>query len=393
MYIITYTILAIFCLYLILKAFVKIKFRFWSAQPVFHIYDLHHWLRPNHIVESDVPNIDKYVNLIDIQTTAVSEMTSESVSEFCNFIKTYYLRNKGTEYLPEESHIMEYLKGSNHPSYVSIYRAPKLVSRFHTEEEKEINSVISARILHITIKGQSPFPIYYIDNLCVNPKMRKKGIAPKAIRTLYYELRRKNTKVNTYLFKREGEMTAIVPLTTFQCKGYDISCIEPMEIPHASMALIEVTAKNLHLLTDFVKMKGPNLDCVIVPELANLANIINSNSMAIYGILEAGKLIAVYVLRDSATSYDEHTSMEVVCSLSACPFKEIFVSGFSKAINICSEKWNCSKVLIEGLGDNNVLVEYVERREFKPFMTSPSAFFLYNYVSYSHQPDKCFIIC
>jgi len=343
-------------------------------------------------VESDIPNIDKYVNLIDIQTIAVSEMTPETVSEFCNFIKTYYLRNKGTEYLPEESHIMEYLKGSNHPSYVSIYRRPKNAFQCNFDDE-EINSVISARILYITIKGQSPFPIYYIDNLCVNPKMRKKGIAPKAIRTLYYELRRKNTKVNTYLFKREGEMTAIVPITTFLCKGYDISCIEPIELPHTSMALIEVTAKNLHLLTDLVKMKEPNLDCVIVPDLTNLANIINTNSISIYGILESHKLIAAYVLRDSATIYDEEASMEIVCSLSACYFKEIFISGFSKAINICSEKWKCSKVLLEGVGDNNVLAEYIERRHFKPFMTSPSAFFLYNYISYTQKADKCFIIC
>lgn len=386
-----YTILATFCLYLILKAFVKIKFHFWSAQPVFHIYDLHHWLRPNQIVEHEVPHIDKYVNVIDIHTTVVSEMTPETVSEFCNFIKNNYLRNKQIKYLPEETHIMEYLKGSNHPSYVSIYQRPKVAFQCHAE--KVIHSVISARILHITLKGQSSFPIYYIDNLCVEPTMRKKGIAPKAIRTLYYELRRKNKQVNTYLFKREGEMTAIVPLTTFQCKGYDISCIEPMELPHASMALIEVTAKNLHLLTDFVKMKAPTLDCVIVPEVANLANIINSNIMSVYGILEAGKLIAAYVLRDAATSYDDEASMEIVCSLSACPFKEIFVSGFSKAISICSKKWKCSKVLIEGLGDNNVLAEYVERREFKPFMTSPSAFFLFNYVSYTLESDKCFIIC
>ena len=277
---------------------------------------------------------------------------------------------------------------------MSVFKTPKLAFNPDptSKPEIEIRSVISARILHITLKNQTPFPIYYIDNLCVNPKMRKKGVAPKAIRTLYYELRRKNEKVNTYLFKREGDMTAIVPLTTFQCKGYDISCIERLELPHASMSLIEINENNLSLFVEFVKMKSNSLDCVIVPELSNMANILKSGIMAIYGILEAGKLIALYVLRDAATTYDGSSALEVMTSISACPFNDIFVAGFSKAIHLCCERWDCSKVLVEGLGDNHLLTAYLEHRDYHPFMESPAAFFLYNYVSYSYASEKCFIM-
>ena len=395
-----FVILFIITLYLILRAIIKIKFHFWSVQPVFHIYDIHHWLRPNRVIESALPSINKYVNILDIHTEAIDAMSEADVSAFCEFIKDNFLRSKsvGAEYLPDEHHITEYMKGSNHKSYVSIYRRPQLLSNVSTSTSPststdDIYSVISARILHITFKNTKSFPIYYIDNLCVNPAMRKKGIAPKAIQTLHYHLRRKNENVSTFLFKREGEMTAIVPLTTFTCSGYQVASVKSVSLPHASMAVIEVTGENLTLFVDFVKSMMSRLECVIVPEVTNIANVIKTGNISIRGILEHGKLIAAYVFRDAATVYNGDKAAELICSLSACPFNEIFYAGFSLSLHACCKEWGCEKVLIDDLGDNTVISKYLHNCAILPFLVSPSAFFLYNYVSYTFPSDKCFFLC
>ena len=145
-----YVILSIFLFYLILKAFVKIKFHFWSAQPVFHIYDIHHWFASDRIVEAALPTIDKYVNLMDIKTRAIEEMSEEDVSDFCGFLKDNYLRSKGPDYLPEERHVMEYFKGANHDSFVSVFKTPKLAFNPDPTSKPEIE-IRSVSYTHLTL--------------------------------------------------------------------------------------------------------------------------------------------------------------------------------------------------------------------------------------------------
>ena len=388
-------------IYLILKAFIKIKFHFWSLQPVFHIYDLQHWIRPNRVICNQLPEMNKFVNVVDIKTKRIDEMSDEDISNFCVFIRDNYLRNKHAEYLPDEHHIMEHMKGTNHPSYVSVYYRPSqyLHSSSSTESLTKINtntdiySVISARILHITLKNIANFPLYYIDNLCVNPAMRKKGVAPKAIQTLHYHLRRKNETVRTFLFKREGEMTAIVPLTTFMTYGYNVQSIERVKLPHASMTMLEVTTKNLALFVDLLQNVRDSYECVIVPEVTNISNMINNEVLSIRGILEHGKLIAVYIFRDAATQYDGERALELVSSICACHFDEIFYTGFTHALDCCCKDWKSTKIIIDGVGDNEKIINFLAERTITHFLSSPSAYFLYNYVSYACPPDKCFLMC
>ena len=384
-----YLILSLIVLYLVTRAFIKIKFHFWSIQPVFHIYDIYHWLKPHQIVDAALPEINKYVNLIDIKTKKVEDLTELETSRFCSFLKSFYLRSKEANYIPEPHHIMEYLKGSNHPSFVSMYKTPKVL--FDAESaivDDELSSVISARPLHVTLKGQKTFPTYYVDNLCVNPGMRKQGIAPKAIQTLYYHIRRSNEKINTCLFKREGEMTAIVPLTTFTCKGYKLGNIPEVPLPHASMQVIEITKQNMTLLADFIAQRRSHLDCAIVPDVTGIANIIKSGNIAVYGIIENGKLISLYLLRDAASEYDGKRAMEAVSSLNACHHQDIFVSGFTIAVHRAAKRWKTDLILVDGLASNGLLTKSIGA---EPFLTSPSAFFLYNYATYTVPPEKCFV--
>ena len=391
-YTIGYIVLFLVILYLSAKAFLKIKFHFWSIQPVFHIYDLKHWLNPNKIIVPELPEINKYVNLIDIKTKNVEELSDAEVQQFCNFIKSFYLRTKGTEYLPQQKHIMEYLKASNHPSFVSIYYEPNLLlDKNKIIRDKKIQSVISARPLHVSLKGHKTFPTYYVDNLCVNPAMRKKGIAPKAIQTLYYEIRRKNNKINNCLFKREGEMTAIVPLTTFSCKCYKLGKWGSTIIPHASIKVIEIGNSNLQLLVDYIAQHKNKLDCLILPEITNIANLIKSENIIIYGILSNNMLISLYLFRNPVVNYKNNSALELVGSLNSCLDNNIFIYGFHNALDKCSKKWKKSVILIDELGANNIITNDAKCKNIEMMFESTSALFLYNYASYTVPSNNCFV--
>ena len=193
-----------------------------------------------------------------LNTTKSTEKDEVLINQVCNFIKAHYLRAHDAEYLPTRGNIMEYMKATHHDSFISTYSEPKMLfSRTDpTASVSDILAVITARPLYITLKGINTFPVYYVDNLCVHSDHRKKGIAPQLIQTHYYNLRRQNSKIQTCLFKREGDLTAIVPLTTFETYGYDISSLKEEKLPHASMNVIEITLTHIRLLpTSFTRIR------------------------------------------------------------------------------------------------------------------------------------------
>ena len=77
--------------------------------------------------------------------------------------------------------------------------------------------------------------------------------------------------------------------------------------------------------------------CVIVPEITNILNLIKVNNIILYGLIENQQLISLYIYRDAATFYNKEKTMECIASLSACPFKDIFLAGFLISIQKSSK--------------------------------------------------------
>ena len=48
---------------------------------------------------------------------------------------------------------------------------------------------------------------------------------------------------------------------------------------------------------------------------------------------------------------------------------------------------------IDGVGDNQKIINSLFHQTSAHFLSSPSAYFLYNYASYTYPPDKCFLFC
>ena len=61
-----YFIISIIIFLFLVKLFIKIKFKFWAEQPVFHYYNLFYWLSSNRIINNNLPIANKYCNFINI---------------------------------------------------------------------------------------------------------------------------------------------------------------------------------------------------------------------------------------------------------------------------------------------------------------------------------------
>ena len=56
---ILYVIGFIITLIILFYIFIKIKYKFWTIQPVFHFYDVHYWFKNIGIINKELPNKNK----------------------------------------------------------------------------------------------------------------------------------------------------------------------------------------------------------------------------------------------------------------------------------------------------------------------------------------------
>ena len=390
-----YTILLVIFIALLTKAYIKVRDPFWYSQPVHHVYDVFSRFRNNTVININPPTANKYVNIINVKTTRVADMDEVDVAKACDFITNNFLREKDyIEYKPTQDNIVGYLNASNHPSYINVYKIPSV--RYDTESKKYVDedeycSVMTARPLVVALDSGDPFSSYYVDHLCVKPEMRGKGIAAKSIQTFYHNVSRDYSKINTYIFKREGKLTGIVPLTLFNIKAFHTSDIPNIAFPHDAYNVIKISRENIHMLVEFIKRKKTSFMCTILPEITNLLNNIKLNNIAIYGIYLHGDLISVYVFRDAATYYNNKKTVELLSSIEECD-TNIFVAGFTQALHLHCKETTSEKLIMDETAGNIIVANYLSKVNIYPFLVTNGAFYFYNYLAQTLPPSKCFIL-
>jgi len=396
-------VIMVILLYLILTVYLKCKMPFWSKQPVFHMYNLRYWVSPPGLISADLPLLNKYVDFLHINTWSLNEDPTALVTIICNFIKDNYIKNDAikndtiTIYKPTKNNILAYLEASNHAGYVTVYQQPKLLFNKNVPESTvdEVLAVITARPLYVRFnKKKIAFPTYYVDNLCVHSAYRKKNLAANMIQTHYYNLRQRNKKIQTCLFKREGALNALVPLVTFTTYCMRISdvmavCRDNCVLP-PSLTLIDIGAGQLHLLTAFINSQLVKFACVILPDVTNIAHLIKTENVRVYALMECAQIVACYVFRLTELTYDGQRTCECIATLTAGGAVDIFRGGFGLACTALYHKGQYTQVLIEETAHTPLLFAKIPAPP--ALFRSPTAFFFYNYACYSIKNSEVLII-
>jgi hypothetical protein len=399
-HIILYILVVIIVIYLILAAIIRLKMQFWRTQPVFHFYNFKYWLKPPGFINKEPPPVNKYVNLVNNKLINLSrpEENKVKIQKICQFIQDYYVMHPTASYKPSAEDIMAYLQSTNQVSFFNVYQEPTFLLENGVPSgtiDDEIIGVASARVLNVTLnaKKQVVFPVYYVDNLCVKPAYRKKGIPPQMIQTFYYNVARTNSKVNAYMFKREGKLSAIMPLVHYETHSIDITNFYTEYVLSPAMTLLDIKEQQLNVLVTFIKEQKPNFDCIILPDVSSLLNLIKLEKLLVYGILLGNELIAAYVFRPLELYYEGKKTMECIAIISNCKTSEVLVAGFNMSLLRCKIKCVASILLIEGTAHSRAVIEALLKNlsVFKKF-TSPTAFYLYNYACYSFKKEKTLLI-
>ena len=107
---ILYIVIAIISVIVLFFAYVKVKYKFWAQQPVFHYYDVYYWFNDIGVINTDLPLKNKYYNS-NILTKRIEDVPTHAIEEAIRLIQSNYILNKenrSNKFLPTTSTFMPY---------------------------------------------------------------------------------------------------------------------------------------------------------------------------------------------------------------------------------------------------------------------------------------------
>jgi len=400
----TYIFITLIFIVIVIYSYIRIKYGFWVLQPVFHVYDFWYMIAPPGIIQHELPCENKYTNFKNIKTVTYKELSDIKLQRFIHFINSNYLQNKDNIYCPKSENIVPYFTGHNDTSFVSFYKEKEFVTDFKkgtVTDEPRIVGTMTSRPIHIFINNgekESYFDAFYVDYLCVDKNYRKKGIAPQIIQTHNYNQRHLNKKIAVCLFKREEQLTGIIPLCVYSTYGFSMKKWHKPNGLHAMYKLLEINAQNFHFLHDFMKYTANKFEIIINTEYANIIELIKTKNIFVYVLIEGenNNIRCAYFYRKSCVFYEK--GLEVLnCFASICDFdnlgdKKIFVQGFKISFWETAEKNYFGFAAIENISHNNLIIDNLCMKTI-PSIVSPTAYFFYNFAYHSFKPEKVLLLC
>jgi len=368
-----YIILSIILLYLLFIMYCKVRFRFWSIQPVFHIHNLYYWIFPCGIIDSKLPPITKFYDpLVEFCTfKALSKANRENL--YC-LNRNNYLTDTHIKYLPTRNSIFSYFKKHNNPCFIALlFKDNPLfnVKKKTLIPHRRCIGSITSRPLSVSLH-KNKIDVNYVDYLCVDKKNRKQGIAPKLIYSYYVHSRQKY-KTLVCLFKREGVGTFITPMTVYLTYGFHFRN-KSLKANHFSPILINASTFSLfyHYSQTF------DFPCFVHPDFSHLQYLVEQKLIYIFLLVENDEPWACYIFRNPHTKY-ENTGMSVDCIASYCSYPER-KDEFSRQFYFCLPQIDTpfDYLLIENISHNHYIIKNL-LKEHSPFLKSKTSYYLYNF--------------
>ena len=404
LYILAFIIMCIMCFF----AYIKIKHRFWAMQPVFHFYDLYYWFFNVGIIRHDLPKKNRYTNFKNVSFGKMSNLldkTNKQMKQFIFLIQQHYLKNKDNRFHPEWINIVPYFVGHKHPCFVSFYYEPKWIEDVTNKtiiEDKRMIGAMTSRPLQVSFynknkPGCNTLDVYYVDYLCVDKNYRNKNVAPQLIQTHEYHQSHTNTDICVSLFKREGEMTGIIPLCFYKTYCFNMrKWTTPLGLP-VTTSLLDTDSQNVFYAWKFIKetidQTKHSIYITILPEPSNLIELIKTKNLFLKMVMNDKEVQAIYFFRKVCTSVSE--GKEVLSCFASVKSKhitnELFIHAFKVSVSSIVKKYKFSYLTVENISNNDILIQNLSSKSI-PEIVSPTAYFLYNFAYQTIPSNKILII-
>lgn len=404
-----YMFIAFFAVALFCIAYVRISCKFWVDQPVMHFYDIKYWFKANGIIDKDLPEKNKFCNFKQIHTYTFQDVGDVKMDKFVSLIQNNYLQNRDNVFLPLKENIIPYFANHTGSSFWSFYWEESLVQHMvngKVVENKNLIGAITSRPVNVVIHNSSStsnkpkqLTAYYVDYLCVHRNHRKKGIAPQLIQTHEYNQRHSNQQVRVSIFKREEDLTGIIPLCCFNTYAFSMKgWNSPLELPGGA-TIVKCTKTNLPEIRPYIYAdmgEESPFEITVLSDMGNLLELMHTNNVFVYFLVKNAQVIGIYFFRKTCLFIEKDA--EALCCFASIyneenGTKEEFVHGYKLALsNICASPNTTYKyAVVEKISHNDWIVDNLTMKT-KPTIISPTAYFFYNYAHKTVAPNKVLMI-
>ena len=371
--------------------YIRLKYRFWSYQPVFHIYDIHYWFFNAGIIRKELPEKNRYTNFKNITFSSFSELDNKKLKDFLFLIQNNYLKNKENQFYPKMNNIIPYFKNHFANCYFSFYYKDILLEDKKFQNivtDKKLIGVMTSRPLHVIIQNKL-LDVYYVDYLCIDKNYRKQNIAPQLIQTHEYLQSFHNKKIGVSLFKREDNLTGIIPICIYKTYCFNMNnWFNPLN----NISLIKGDGTNIYYLYNFINENKIKWEVLVLCEISNLIELIRSNNVFIYIIFIEREIKAVYFFRKVCTYITkEKEVISCFASIKGNIDEKVFIQGFKIGLSKIVKKTNFAYLCVENISDNEIIIKNLLIKSI-PTSIHPTAYFFYNFAYQTFLSNKILII-
>ena len=367
-----YIILSIVILYVLSIIYFKLRYPFWSKQPIFYYHDLRNLIYPIGVIETSLPNSSNKLNQSIVYKRA-TELNTTEIGQFIHLLKNNYMTEPHEKYIPKNNDIMDHLLCRNSPSYVSMY---------YNKNNEVVGSMSSAYKLFIM--RNNTFDVGYIDNLCVDKKSRGKNIAGKIIQSHYVRERYTNKK-QVFMFKHEGISRPFVPLTIYNTYFYKLDDFSKIITTQKVLSVINIGKETTSLIYDLqtklendITLNKSGITCTIMDEIEHISYLIEKKHIIVFALIENKIPKAFYFFKNIYTTYNDDKSIECFACIKYDRSLEDnrFLLGFYLAIDYVKSIDKYKILLFENIADSHCLIKEIKHR---PYHYSKYQYYLYNY--------------
>lgn len=414
-HILEYLILVCFFIWLIPLIYIKIKYPFWSHQPVFHNYDIlryyyscYQW-RP-YIICNRLPVKGRYFST-NVSTNKFLDTSNETVSKVVDFLQSHYIESDMVLTMITQEIMEQDLSGILTPSLLSLMKEKQLdyvlSSTGLVPHEKEVligcmtSRCTQLFVLHNSQSFQEK--IYFWDHISTHRKECHRNLGRNLLQSHDYYQRRYNRDIQCSLFKKEGTLCeGVVPLMQYHIHTFPIVHIKQPPLQPYSLQKIQVS--NSSLLHDFLyslihnKQNKP-FSCCIFPETDVLDNLIQKRRLHVYALTYQSNVTALYFFKDPHMYYHVHDNerriIECIGSIKSDFVQDDapFFAGFLHALYEQQTQDNYELVTFHESSHNHMITDRWKWK-YHAISSSEGAYYAYNMVipGMPFVPTCCFVI-
>jgi hypothetical protein len=413
MFFIQYFILITSLTYLVLFAYIKVKYPFWNNQPVLHSYDYWRFLyQTPFIIYKYRPIKTKFCKFHQIKTIHYLEMSDEQKKEVLYFLMSNYISNDRILLIMENKILDGIYKGHNEPCYVSLYYdIPKYINDISSQIiQKSIIGCVFSNPINIYYQSSlddnsyTHSKFYFIDYLCISKNKDQKICSRELFQTHEYNQRINNASIVCSLIKKEIDLfDGVVPLVEYNTNVYYLHDIKFPPLPHF-FYITQIEQENISILTDFlyiqthldIQKKNYPLKILSIVEISNYIELIKQNTCYVFCLKNGEHIYGMYFFKDARMQYEDLDGNTLQFYGSICNNDSIslFYLGFLHSIQKIMKKFPTFKMMMfENLGDN-IIIHEEWRKKNTPIFKNKTAYYTFNWVYPGSPllPEKCMFL-